>query len=43
VPTPSAVPALGPDQSRLPLVAAIAVGLLAVVVVLLARRNSDED
>jgi hypothetical protein len=34
---------VGPEPSRLPMAAAIAVGVLAVLVVLLARRRSSED
>jgi hypothetical protein len=33
----------GPQASRLPVVAAIAAGVLAILVVLLVRRGSDDD
>jgi hypothetical protein len=36
------VPLIGPDRSRLPIAAAIAAGVLAILVVLLARRHSDD-
>jgi hypothetical protein len=32
----------GPDASRLPVFAGVAAGLLAILVVLLVRRNSDD-
>ena len=39
---PTSVPLIGPEPSRLPLVAAIAAGVLAILVVLFAaRRGSD--
>jgi hypothetical protein len=39
---PAPVPLIGPEPSRLPIVAAIAAGVLAIIVVLLARRHSDD-
>jgi hypothetical protein len=36
------VPLIGPEPSRLPIVAAIAAGVLAILVVLIARRHSDD-
>ena len=36
------VPLVGPDQSRMPLVAAIAAGVLAILLVLVARRHGDD-
>jgi hypothetical protein len=33
----------GPVHSRLPVAAAVAAGILAILVVLLVRRNSEED
>ncbi|WP_102144916.1 hypothetical protein [Mycobacterium hubeiense] len=38
---PAVVPAVGPEQSRLPLAAAIAAGVLAILIVVLARRHTD--
>jgi hypothetical protein len=35
-------PLIGPEPSRLPLAAAIAAGVLAILVVLLVRRHSDD-
>jgi hypothetical protein len=40
---PSPIPLPGPDPSRLPLVAAVVAGLLAVLAVLLVRRGTDDD
>ena len=37
-----ALPLVGPDQSRLPLAAAIAAGVLAILLVLVARRHGDD-
>jgi hypothetical protein len=37
------VPLVGPEPSRLPLAAAIAAGVLAILLVLVARRHSDDD
>ena len=39
---PGTVPLVGPDQSRLPLAAAIAAGVLAILLVLVARRHGDD-
>ena len=39
---PAPVPLIGPEPSRLPVVAAIVAGVLAIVVVLLARRHSED-
>ena len=39
---PAPVPLIGPEPSRLPIAAAIAAGVLAILVVLLARRRSDD-
>ena len=36
------MPLIGPEPSRLPIAAAIAAGVLAILVVLLVRRGSDE-
>jgi hypothetical protein len=33
---------IGPEPSRLPVVAAIVAGVLAILVVLLARRHSED-
>ena len=40
---PAPVPLIGPEPSRLPIAAAIAAGVLAILVVLLVRRGSDES
>ena len=40
---PVLVPQPGPPRSNLPMAAAIAAGVLAILVVLLARRGSDDD
>jgi hypothetical protein len=40
---PTLVPQPGPERSNLPMAAAIVAGVLAVLVVLLARRGSAED
>jgi hypothetical protein len=40
---PAPVPLVGPEPSRLPIAAAIAAGVLAILVVLLARRHSGDD
>ena len=40
---PVLVPQPGPPRSNLPMVAAIVAGVLAILVVLLARRGSDDD
>ncbi|HEX9835040.1 MAG TPA: hypothetical protein VGA66_18500 [Mycobacterium sp.] len=40
---PAPVPLIGPEPSRLPIVAAIAAGVLAILVVLLARRGSGDS
>jgi cobalamin biosynthesis Mg chelatase CobN len=40
---PAPVPLIGPEPSRLPIVAAVAAGVLAILVVLLARRHSDNN
>ena len=40
---PGTVPLVGPDHSRLPLAAAIAAGVLAILLVLVARRHGDDD
>ena len=40
---PVLVPQPGPPRSNLPMAAAIAAGVLAILVVLLARRISDDD
>jgi hypothetical protein len=37
------VPLIGPEQSRLPLAAAIVAGVLAILVVLLAARRGRDD
>ena len=37
------MPLIGPEPSRLPLAAAITAGVLAILVVLLARRHSGDD
>ena len=39
---PAPVPLAGPGQSRLPLAAAIAAGVLAILMVLVARRRSED-
>ena len=39
---PAPVPLIGPEPSRLPIAAAIAAGVLAILVVLLARRGSGD-
>ncbi|KUH85791.1 MULTISPECIES: hypothetical protein [unclassified Mycobacterium] len=40
---PAPVPLIGPEPSRLPVAAAIAAGVLAILVVLLIRRGSGDD
>ncbi|MEX3766247.1 hypothetical protein ABFW14_04895, partial [Mycolicibacterium fortuitum] len=40
---PAPVPLSDSPSSKLPVVAAVAVGVLAVILVLLSRRNSEED
>jgi hypothetical protein len=40
---PAPVPLIGPEQSRLPLAAAIAAGVLAILVVLFAARRGSDD
>jgi hypothetical protein len=40
---PVPVPFIGPEPSRLPIAAAIAAGVLAILVVLIMRRGSDDD
>jgi TipAS antibiotic-recognition protein len=42
VAAPRTVPWVGPDQSRLPLAAAIAAGVLAILLVIVARRHGDD-
>jgi len=39
---PAPVPLIGPEPSRLPVAAAIVAGVLAILVVLLARRHSED-
>ena len=43
IPSPILRRAGGPEPSRLPIAAAVAAGVLAILVVLLVRRGSDED
>ncbi|KUH94537.1 hypothetical protein [Mycobacterium sp. IS-3022] len=40
---PAPVPLIGPEPSRLPVAAAIAAGVLAILVVLLIRRGGGDD
>jgi hypothetical protein len=40
---PRTIPLVEPGQSRLPIAAAIAAGVLAILLVLLARRHGDDD
>jgi hypothetical protein len=39
---PAPTPFIGPEPSRLPIAAAIAAGVLAILIVLIARRHSDD-
>ena len=39
---PGTVPLVGPEQSRIPIAAAIAAGVLAILLVLVARRRGDD-
>ena len=39
---PPTVPLVGPEQSRIPIAAAIAAGVLAILLVLVARRHGDD-
>ena len=39
---PPSVALIGPEPSRIPIAAVIAAGVLAILIVLLARRNSDD-
>jgi hypothetical protein len=36
------VPLVGPEQSRIPIAAAIAAGVLTILLVILARRHGDD-
>jgi hypothetical protein len=41
--SPTLVPQPGPERSNMPIAAAIAAGVLAILVVLLARRGSADQ
>jgi hypothetical protein len=40
---PAPVPVVGPEPSRLPIAAAIAAGVLAILIVLLATRRGHNE